>query len=719
MMAAPMLKCFASLHSGSGRLLVRNYSRTAYTVLLPEIPDDTPETNPLMRVDGYPAYKSIDVKKHAVTGIAKRVIEFESGISRLEEKLSDPNIPKTFENVIEPIEKLSFPISYCWNTFKNLNYVKNSEDMTNAMKLVHPLILKARVKRFQSVPIYNAVKELSADKANLSEAQDRVVQKYILESKLNGVELTGYDQYYMNNVLHKLGEQKERFRTCVQTATNRFKQILYDREDIIDMPQSLLRYIAADSTKPERGPWVVTLQPTVYLPVMEYCSNRDVRENVWFANQMRASSQDQQINNSATIQEIRFQKRDQAKLVGFDDYAQMSMATKMAGSVENVLSMIASLKVHSEGMAANELSSLQEFANERGFDGTLEAWDVPYWRRKQKHSLFQINDAELMQYFPMEHVLNGLFKLCGELFGITVKQADGAAEVWDSSVRFFNVYDEDGTHLSSLYLDPYSRPLEKMAGAWVESGRSRSDVCSAFPLAYLNCNVAPPVLGQPALMSFSEVKTLFHEFGHALQHLLTGMPYSDVAGLANVEWDAVEICSTFMENWLYDKTTMGYISCHVDTGATLPDEMLKNLIRARRHMAGHDMMYQLYLSAVDIELYTRKDFWLETQRETWAKYMLLTMHKKDAHLCSFTQIFAGEYPAAYYSYKWSEMMSADVFSAFEEAGLDNRAQVQAVGRRFRDTFLHLSGGCHPGEVFRRFRGRDPSPDALLKTLELS
>lgn len=319
----------------------------------------------------------------------------------------------------------------------------------------------------------------------------------------------------------------------------------------------------------------------------------------------------------------------------------------------------------------------------------------------------------------MPRVLDGLFKLSSELFGIIIKPADGEADVWHPDVRFFNIMDENGRHMASFYLDPYSRPAEKRGGAWMDQCLGRSEVLNRKPVAYLVCNQSPPGAdGTPSLMTFRDVETLFHEFGHGLQHMLTTVPYSDAAGIHNIEWDAVELPSQFMENWLYDKTTMNLVSGHYRTNETLPDELFQQVVKSRRFMAGSQMLRQLYFSALDMELHTSSEPWRAVLERIADDYTVLKPLDQDRFPCSFLHIFSSGYAAGYYSYKWAEVMSADAFSAFEEVGLDNRGALSEVGRRFRDTVLASGGARHPRDVFQDFRGRPLSSDALLKSYGL-
>ncbi|XP_013794444.1 probable cytosolic oligopeptidase A [Limulus polyphemus] len=687
--------------------LQRNIRRSKYIVLVPEIPDETPETNPLLRQSALPKYSQLTPEK-CVNAIGKLVIEYESGICRLEEQLKDGGQQKNFTTVIEPLEKLTNPLDYAWSTMKNLCIVTQNEQITRAYKKLHPRVQKAKTQRFHSQPIFHAMKEINADRDKLSEVQQRVIDKCLLESRLDGIELWGYEQKHFNNTLVNLAKYKNQYREKLTKARSAFSHTITDIGIVADFPDELIKEMAVDRTNPSRGPWIVTLDPHIYNPFMKFCSDRLLRWNIWNANVTLASATSQDVNNSIEIEEIRSVRKEQAKLLGYNNFAQMSMETKMAGNVENALSMITTLRLKSKAATEKELSELQEFAAECGFEAKLELWDVPFWRQKQKESLFRIDYSDIQQYFPYPVVLQGLFNFCKEIFGITFKEATSEVDVWHPDVQFFKIYDENDSYLASFYIDPYIRQGQKLPGAWMEAACNRSKAVGTSPLSYMIFSFPKPSYQKPSLLSFHDVVALFKKFGHLLQNSLTTVPYSDVSGLTNLEWDVVDVCPHFMTCWLKDYNTIASCSSHVENGNAISEDLHNQLLKAECHMAGYDLTKELYLSALDLELYSSKEFWLDITKRVWPEYMNFPLEKQDAHPCSFSEIFCDEYPAAYFSFKWAEMIAADAFSAFLEAGLDNK-----ISQRFRDTFLSLGGGCHPSEVFRRFRGRDPSPDALL------
>merc|ERR1711957_252685 len=485
---------------------------------------------------------------------------------------------------------------------------------------------------------------------------------------------------------------------------------------------------------PEKGPWRVTLDGPSYISAMCHIPKRDIREKVYKASVTRASdigTNEEEKSNVPIIYELLQLKQEMSSILGFSNFAEQSLSTKMAPSIESVAELSELILEKALPAAIRELGAITDLARSEGGEEYSESnlkelmpWDTTFWNERLKESKFDMKEEELRPYFALPLVLEGMFGLVERIFNIEVKSADGAAEIWNSDTSFFNVYDKgSGKHIASFYLDPYSRPADKRGGAWMDVCIGKSDACNReIPIAYLTCNGSPPVGDTPSLMTFREVQTLFHEFGHGLQHMLTDVTVGDVAGINGVEWDAVELPSQFMENWLGDKETVYGFANHYQTGEPLPEEMFQKLKDQETYGAGMMACRQLYFGMMDIELYSNYDAnsgvnggktIFDIQREMASKYIPYSMPlPEDRFLCGFSHIFAGGYAAGYYSYKWAEVMSADCFAAFEEVESDD--DVQEIGRRFRETVLSLGGAVEPMEVFKRFRGREPTPDALLR-----
>ncbi|MEY3456875.1 MAG: Oligopeptidase, partial [Planctomycetota bacterium] len=414
-------------------------------------------------------------------------------------------------------------------------------------------------------------------------------------------------------------------------------------------------------------------------------------------------------------------RREQAALLGFDCYADLSLARKMAGDTAAVQQMFDRLLHAAYDPAKKELEELTDFARNAGLPGNLCHWDVAFYAERMREERFQFTEEQLRPWFSLDRILDGLFQLCHSLFGIRVQRNDGNAPVWDPDVRYYEVFDEQHRHIASFYLDPFSRPRNKRGGAWMNDCITRSvGPCGIrLPVAHLVCNSTPPAAGVPSLMTFREVETLFHEFGHGLQHMLTTVDERDAAGINGVEWDAVELPSQFMENWCLHRETLMNMARHYQTAEPLPEDLYQKLRRAKTWRAATQLLRQLQLGMTDMTLHhgfdpNSDDSPFDAERRVLSITSLLPPLPENRFLCSFQHIFAGGYAAGYYSYKWAEMLSADAFAAFEEAGLENPSAVSEIGRRFRNTVLAQGGSRHPLEIYLDFRGREPDPEALLR-----
>ncbi|MGL4880357.1 MAG: M3 family metallopeptidase, partial [Waterburya sp.] len=560
----------------------------------------------------------------------------------------------------------------------------------------------------------------------LEPAQQRIVESSIRDFELSGVGLEGETKERFNQIQLELAELSTKFSNNVLDATKAFKLKLTDKKDVEGLPPSALGLMAQtakaegeEAATPENGPWVVTLDYPSYVPFLKYATNRELREKLYKAFVSRAASEE--LDNRGNIDRILELRKEQANILGFANFAELSLARKMAPDVDAVQQLQEELRVASYDAAVQEFEELKAFAGTED----IKHWDTSYWAEKQREAKFDFNEEELRPYFSLPKVLDGLFSLANRIFGVTITSADGKAPVWHDDVRYFQIADETGEAIAFFYLDPYSRPAEKRGGAWMNDciGRAKMTVEgkteTRLPVAYLICNQTPPVADKPSLMTFGEVTTLFHEFGHGLQHMLTTINYVGAAGINNVEWDAVELPSQFMENWCYDRGTLFGMAKHYQTGETLPEEYYLKLVAAKNYMSGSAMLRQLHFGMLDMELHSNyQPGGNETPnqvRDRLAKTTsVLQPLAEDNFLCSFGHIFAGGYAAGYYSYKWAEVLSADAFAAFEEAGLEDEEAVKSVGKRFRDTVLSLGGSLHPMEVFQSFRGREPKTEPLLR-----
>ena len=700
--------------------------------------------NPLLQGQGLPPFDDIQTEQ-VVPAITELLSTVNTELTQLE-----ANLTPTWAGLVEPLDRLTERISWSWSIIGHLMGVKNSPELRAAYEEMQPQVVQFWMRLGQSTALYQGYKaiavgvaspletgrsstnESSAEWSNFEPAQTRIITAAIRDMELSGVGLTGESKQRFNDIQLALSELSTKFSNNVLDATKAYQLTLTTPAEIAGLPESLLgqaaqsaRAAGHEDATPTTGPWVITLDAPSYLPFMQHSQRRDLREQVYKALVSRAASGEQ--DNQGNIDRILELRREMSNILGYGNFAELSLASKMAPNVAAVEALLESLRSASFEAAKQDLEHLRAFAIAKSAPeaNDLQHWDLAYWSERLREDKFDFNAEELRPYFPLEQVLSGLFNLAHKLFGITITAADGQAPVWNPDVRYFQVANEQHQPIAYFYLDAYSRPAEKRGGAWMADCISRAKMTDEagstvrLPVAYLTCNQTPPVDGKPSLMTFGEVETLFHEFGHGLQHMLTTVDYVGAAGISNVEWDAVELPSQFMENWCYDRPTLLSLGKHYETGAPLPEHYYQKLLAARTFMSGSGMLRQIHFSWLDLELHSNyKPGGEETipdVRNRLAKIsMVIPPLPEDNFLCSFGHIFAGGYAAGYYSYKWAEVLSADAFAAFEDAGLDDPDAIGTTGRRFRDTVLSLGGSKHPMEVFTAFRGREPDPAALLR-----
>ncbi len=679
--------------------------------------------NPLLIGQGLPPFDRIE-SKHVVPAMTQLLQELEGDLTALESE-----VQPTWEGLVEPLERLEERLSWSWGIVGHLLGVKNSPELREAHETVQPQLVTFINRLSQSRPFYEGFKAIRESKtwSNLESAQQRVIERAIQDAELSGVGLRGEEKERFNAIQLELAELSTQFSNHVLDATKAFSLMLTAAEEIEGLPNSLLS-LAAQSARaageeqatPASGPWQITLDAPSFGPFLQHSRRRDLREQVYRAYISRASSGE--LDNREIIEQILALRQEQSQLLGFETYAEVSLASKMAPSVADVETLLEQLRQSSYESATHDLETLQAFAKDQDASiPELKHWDISFWSERQREAKFELTDEQLRPYFPLPQVLEGLFGLVNRLFGVMVQAADGEAPVWHSDVRYFKVANDQNEAIAHFYLDPYSRPAEKRGGAWMDDclGRVKREGKTQLPVAYLTCNQTPPVDGSPSLMTFREVETLFHEFGHGLQHMLTQVNFAGAAGINNVEWDAVELPSQFMENWCYDRTTLMGMARHYQTGEPLPEEYFQRLVAARTYMSGSAMLRQLHFSLVDLELHHRYQPGTgssasEVRSRIAETTTVLPPLQEDSFLCAFGHIFAGGYAAGYYSYKWAEVLSADAFAAFEESGLEDEVAIATTGQRFRDTVLALGGSQHPMEIFKAFRGREPSTEPLLR-----
>ena len=679
---------------------------------------ETIESNPLLIGKGLPPFEEIEAK-HVVPALEQLLGELETELRDLESRYSP-----TWTGLVAPLTQLEERLNWTWGIVGHLMGVKNSPQLREAYETVQPQVVKFYNKLSQSQPLHQGFKALreSENWRSLTSAQQRIVIGAIRDGELSGVGLTGEKKERFNEIQLELAELSTKFSNNVLDATKAFQLKLTTVGEVDGLPPSSLSLGAQaaidagfENATAETGPWIITLDYPSYIPFMKYSTNSQLREQLYKAFITRAGAGD--LDNHPLIDRILELRQEKATILGFESYAQLSLARKMAPNVEAVEELLEELRGVSYHAAEAELAQLKAFAGNED----LKHWDISFWAEKQREAKFAFNAEELRPYFPLPQVLQGLFNLANQLFGVTITPAEQKATVWHPDVSYFQIKDETDSIIAYFYLDPYSRPQEKRGGAWMNDciGRGKLQGKVRLPVAYLICNQTPPLGDKPSLMTFEEVETLFHEFGHGLQHMLTQVDYPEAAGINNIEWDAVELPSQFMENWCYHGPTLFAMAKHYETGETLPEHYYDKLLAAKNYMSGSGMLRQLHFSQVDLELHHRyepsgEETPSQVKERVAQTTTVMTPLAEDAFLCAFGHIFAGGYAAGYYSYKWAEVLSADAFAAFEEAGLDSEEAMTSTGRRFRDTVLALGGSEHPMEVFKAFRGREPQTEALLR-----
>jgi oligopeptidase A len=681
--------------------------------------------NPLYDLAPLPEFDRIR-PEHAEPAIRARLAEAAAAVSRLESAAAP-----TWEGLLEPLHRACEPLFDAWGVVGHLLSVMDSDGWRRAHDALQPEIVAFGLRVAQNPAFYRAYCALrDADRATpcLTGPRRRILESLLRDAEQAGVGLPEAARGRVEAIQQELAQRGTAFGHNLLDAIKAYGLWVRDPAGMEGAPPTV-RSLAAQAAQAageaaataEAGPWRLTLDAAVYVPFLLHASSRPLREQLYRAYVVRAAAPPH--DNSGHVERILALRRELAGLLGYAAYADLSLSRKMAANVAAVDGLLGGLADAARPGAAAERGELAAFAAGRGFaEPALAPWDVPFWSERLREARYGYREEELRAYFQFPRVLEGLFALAERLFGIRVAAADGRAPVWHPDVRFFEVRDAGGATLAAFYLDPYSRPATKRGGAWFCPLRARDrrpDGAVRLPLGALACNQTPPADGRPSLMRFDEITTLFHEFGHALQHMLTTVDDADAAGIHNIEWDAVEIASQFMENWCWERGTLAGLSRHIETGAPLPDDLSGRLRAGRNHRAATDTLRQVFFGATDMDLHARypRPEWPDANavKDAAARRLLpVPLLPEDRLLCAFSHLFGGGYAAGYYSYKWSEVLSADAFAAFEEAGLGDEAAVRATGRRYRDTILALGGGTAPAEVFRAFRGRDPTIDALLR-----
>jgi len=677
-------------------------------------------SNPLLSAAPLPAFSRIEPAL-VVPAIDEVLADYRAGIDAM---VADTR-PRTFASVMQAQELLENRLEHAWSPVSHLHAVADSEALRDAYAQALEKVTEHATELGQNRELYAAVEAVAqqADFAALPRPARTLVEHALRDFRLSGVALEEPARSRYREIAQALARLSNEFENALLDATEAWSEGVADESALAGLPDSdraLLRDYAREA---DRDGWLVTLKQPSVQAVLTYADDRALRERVYVAYQTRASDQGPhagRFDNSARIEQIMALRHESAQLLGFANAAEESLATKMAATSPRVLAFLHDLAARAKPVAERELAELRVFAREELAIGDLQPWDIAYAAEKLRLKKFALSEEELKPYFALPAVIDGLFAITQRVFGVRLIARDGV-DVWHPDVRFYDVLDANGKVMAGAYVDLYARS-GKRGGAWMDVCRSRfrDGASTQLPIAYLTCNFAAPSAAQPSLLTHDDVTTLFHEFGHGLHHLLTEIDYPSVAGISGVEWDAVELPSQFMENFAWQREALALFARHWRTGAALPDDLFARMLAAKHFHAGLFLMRQLEFGLFDFRLH------LEYDPARGARALeLLDQVRRDIAVVipppwqrmphAFGHIFAGGYAAGYYSYLWAELLSADAFGRFEEAGVFDRAS----GEAFRRSILAIGGSRPALESFVEFRGREPTPDALLRSYGLA
>ncbi len=640
-------------------------------------------------------------------------------LAAIKHLIQQPKI--TWETLLRPIEDLDDNLHNIWETIEHLYMVDNSAELRAVYQECIPVITAYSTQLAHNKKLYQAIKKLHASKEfqKLNKAQKRVITNELRDFKLSGATLTPAKKKQFAKIQQQLALLTTKFSDNVMDATHGWQKLITNKKELVGLPQNTLDLLQQTAKQQKKKGWLIGLDQPTFVAVITYADNRALREKIYRAYVTRASKLGQNSkkwDNGPVMHKIMQQRTQLANLMNFKNYADLSLETKAAKSTSEVIRFLKQLGKYSQNKARQEYKDLQQFAREKHHISDLQPWDTAYISEKLQAEKFHFSQEELRPYFPLPHALKGMFKLAHKLFGVTIKPENNI-DTWHKDVQVFALYDKDKHLRSMFYLDLYARP-NKQNGAWMHDSRSRRILPNGetqLPIAYITCNFQPPIGKTPALLTHSDVETLFHEFGHALQHMLTKINYAAVSGISGIPWDVVELPSQFMENWCWQKPVINMISTHYKTGKKLPAKLFNNMVAAKNFQSGLQMLRQIELSLFDMRLHKEFDSKQrhqiqETLNSVRRAIAVIPTADFNRFQNSFLHIFAGGYAAGYYSYKWAELLSADAFAKFESKGLFD----PKTGQAFLKYVLEPGGSDDAMQLFKRFRGRNPSVKALLK-----
>jgi len=667
--------------------------------------------NPVLNRKSLPLFDQIE-PDHISPAIESMLKE----ANALIESLKKMSSTVSWENFVEPIEIISEKISRAWGQIEHLNAVVNSDNLRKAYNdnLIKLTDFYTNLSQDESLyKKYQSLKDSEAFKS-LTSSQKRIVDNVLRDFKLGGAELNETDKNRFKAIQEKLAKLSTQFEENILDATNEFSIIVNNLDELMGIPEENIKKALADAKEDKKEGYKFTLHLPSYLPVMQYADSRPLREKLYHAYATRASElASPKFDNTKLIEEILALRYESSKLLGFKNFTEMSLVTKMAKSSEEVVSFLMDLANKAKPFALKDMDELKSFSKTLNIE-KLEAWDIAYVSEKLRQAKYSFSENEVKQYFPEHRVLKGLFKVVETIFNLKIIKSD--APTWHKDVSFYSIKNENDELIGQFYFDLYARN-HKRGGAWMDEAISRykNSLESSHPVAFLTCNFSSPSDKNPALFSHDDVITLFHEFGHGLHHMLTRVDDYSISGIKGVEWDAVELPSQFMENFCWEWDVVKHMTEHVDNKNPLPKTLFDKMIEAKNFQSGMQTLRQIEFSLFDIRLHTEYSDQnkinplelLETIRDEIAVVRPPSWNRFPN---SFSHIFAGGYAAGYYSYKWAEVLAADAFSLFEEEGILS----SHAGQKFQDEILSKGGSRPAMDSFIAFRGREPSVDALLR-----
>ncbi|MCG8082382.1 MAG: oligopeptidase A, partial [Candidatus Thiodiazotropha taylori] len=658
-------------------------------------------TNPLLDMTGLPPFSRIEppMVEPAIDAL------LQANRQTMESLLNTVASP-SWGNFVEPLEVVEDRLSRTWSPVSHMNSVVNHDELREVYNACLPKLSDYATEVGQNSKLCEAYKKV-AEQADLDDAQKKMLENTLLEFRLSGVDLPEDKKQRFKEISQSLSKLTTKFEENLLDATNAWSKLISDPEQLAGLPESAMALAKQTAEQREQQGWLLTLEFPSYFPVMTYADQRELRRELYEAYATRASDCGPDAgkwDNSEVMEQILALRHEQAQLLGYNNYAERSLARKMARTTEEVMSFLTDLAQRSKAQAERELAELTQFASENYGIDQLEAWDIGYYSEKLRQHRHAISQEELKPYFPETRVIPGMFAVVERLYGIRIQSVEGV-DTWHPDVRFYEIRDKQNQLRGQFYLDLYARP-KKRGGAWMDECATRffSESVDQVPVAYLTCNFSPPVADQPALFTHDEVETLFHEFGHGLHHMLTRIDYPAVAGINGVAWDAVELPSQFMENWCWEQQALELISGHVESGEPIPDELFQRLHGAKNFQSAMQMVRQLEFSIFDFRIHQEYD-----PDQGGRIYQILDQVREQVSVIKppswnrfphgFSHIFAGGYAAGYYSYKWAEVLSADAFSRFEEQGIFS----QEAGQAFLQEILEQGGSKDAMELFVAFR----------------